>query len=196
LLTSPATFDAPAPPRPDAVAIRGRTDRNSTGPQDVPVGVAGMATGHVTGAGGRIFGVRGTATGSIKDPSALLVGVEGRTFTPSGAAIGVRGVSDSKEGIGVRGLTTATSGVNYGVFGSSESPDGVGVRAIGARFAISASAEGPGATVISANTGSADGVSVIAVSPTRGVWGVAHASEAGASGLLGEARGARATFAG
>lgn len=198
LLTSPATLDIPAPPKPDAAAIRGRAVMGSSGPADLPVGVSGWSAGDATGidgrvagvegrapgnavgAGSRVFGVRGIASGNILDPSARVIGVEGRTFTLSGVAIGVRGVSDSTEGFGVRGFTTATSGANYGVFGTSDSSEGNGV--VGIANATSGIANG-----VVGVTSTDSGTGVLGQGPNHGIVGQALATSGPTIGVVGEA---------
>ncbi len=58
-----------------------------------------------------------------------LGGVDGTATAPSGETIGVRGQSNSANGIGVVGIAAVTTGSVIGVRGTTFSSDGVGVEA-------------------------------------------------------------------
>jgi hypothetical protein len=56
------------------------------------------------------------------------VGVGGQALSTTGETSGVLGITQSPDGVGVLGLAEATNGIAPGVYGFSASPDGVGVQ--------------------------------------------------------------------
>src|SRR5437899_2800747 len=109
--TSPATLDIKANPSfANAAAIRGTTFSNSSGPDDIPSGLIGHATGNAEGTDGLVRAVFGLSNGNAVGHDSRVAGVEGRT---SGDALG-----SGATVFAVRGTATGSAlGDNFSLVG-------------------------------------------------------------------------------
>lgn len=161
---------------PDQAAIRGASARSSTGPSDIPVGVAARTSGSADGEGSRIHtlrseslgsatgtnariqGVFSLLTGNAEGTNAVLIGVQGNVFgNATGENSRLRGLVGIAEG-----QATGTNTTLSGVYGEANVTSGGGIAVGGIFFADSA----PGRAVI--------GNALVTTGDTIGVFGSAH----------------------
>jgi hypothetical protein len=175
LLTSPAENSQRTNPQdPDEVAYRGITERSSLGPDDIPVGVVGWATGDVLGTDGEVHAIHAVATGNVLGTNGEVDAVHavatGEAAGVGSEVVGIRAVvtgtptGQDADVVGIAGVARATSGNAIGVRGRSDSPNGTGVAGI-----ARATSGGTGvAGIARATSGEAVGVFGLTFSLTAG----------------------------
>ncbi len=104
-----------------------------------------------------VLGINGGNAQLVPDPTALAVAVEGISTPTSGAKVrGVRGVTNSANGIAVEGLASNSAEIpgppSIGVLGTSHHPRGTGVRAVNAHSSPQVEARGLYAEVLGPGT--------------------------------------------
>jgi trimeric autotransporter adhesin len=124
--------------------------------------------------------------------------IYGINTSASGSAAGVKGTSESSNGVGVSGLATSTSGRNEGVIGQSASPSGYGVlgeatSTTGDTVGVYGGSSSTTGVGVSGSAGSASGtaygVSGEAFSPTgAGVLGTNYSASGSAAGVKGTSK--------
>ncbi len=183
LQTSPAQDSETTNPLiPDQVAIRGLTARGSLGPDDIPVGVAGWATGNALGDEGRVFAIRGAATGDAAGFHTRIAALQGVT---SGNATGTRAQIRAVVGGADGNATGPNSSVNGGTFFASGNATGTGAAirgVVGDAEALSGLAIG----VFGLAETSPIGIGLFGLGPFRGAVGQAQATSGFTIGVEGQ----------
>ncbi len=191
LVTSPAQDAEVADPGTvDGVAIRGTTNRSSTGPDDVPVGVAGRATGNAVGADVLVNAVRGDATGSATGVNSEVDAIRGQS---TGDAVG----NDSEvDAVTARSLGNASGPLSQvtglrAVATGTPTGQGAGVVAIRARADGTPTGQNSVVAAVSASARATSGFALGVIGGTnspdgQGVRGQNRATSGSGIGVLGE----------